>query len=219
MPLQNRVTAHGEIVAHPARGTMFGNRGGRIHKNNRMLITRRWASRAWICCVLEFKGRQRQIMAPNSYTELFFLDEATALAAGHRPCFECRRRDALAFFEHHREAYGLPERMKADAFDRELHASRVDGKHQRTFQSDAGNLPDGTFIENDDGVFVLNGTNLLKWSIEGYTAAKPKPSGGIVRVLTPAVVVEVLRVGYKPSLHPTAGELTGSDQTEEARDL
>ena len=97
MPLQNRVTPEGEIIATPARGLMMGNRGGRLHRPDKTLTARRWTSRAWIACRLEFNNRHRRVMSPNSYTELFFLDEATALAAGHRPCFECRRQDFMAF--------------------------------------------------------------------------------------------------------------------------
>jgi len=96
MPLQNRVTPFGDLVATPVRGTLMGNRGGRIHKDDRVLGPRRWASRQWICCVLAFRGRHRRVWG-DGYTELFFLDEPTALAAGHRPCFECRRQDAIAF--------------------------------------------------------------------------------------------------------------------------
>ena len=204
MPLQNRVTPWGEIIATPARGTMFGNRGGRIHTPDRNLTKRRWASRAWICCVLEFKGRQRRIMAPNSYTELFFLDEATALAAGHRPCFECRRQAALEFFDCHRIAFGLSQRLKAQAFDELMQADRLDGKQQRTFEAEIETLPDGTFVQKGGRAFVLAGELLLEWSVDGYVSAQSKPQSGIVEVLTPRVVVEVLRVGYKPDLHPSA---------------
>ncbi len=210
MPLQNRMTPHGEIVAHPARGTMFGNRGGRIHTPERTLMTRRWASRAWICCVLGFKGRQRLIMAPNSYTELFFLDEATALAAGHRPCFECRRQAALEFFECHRTACGLNERLKAQPFDELMQADRLDGKQQRTFEAKVQTVPDGAFILDDGKAFVVSGDRLLEWSFGGYISAKSKPRSGNVQVLTPRMVVEVLRVGYKPGFHPSAGEFIGT---------
>ena len=109
MPLQNRVTPEGEIIATPHRGLMMGNRGGCFHLPDRTLGSRRWATRQWIACVLEFKGRHRQaMMQPNRYTELFFLDEATALAAGHRPCFECRRRDAERFAALWAETRGWP---------------------------------------------------------------------------------------------------------------
>ncbi|MCW5694862.1 MAG: hypothetical protein KIT48_21095 [Pseudolabrys sp.] len=98
MPLQNRVTPFADLIADPARGTLFGNRGGKFHRDDRTLGARRWASRQWICCVLDFKGRQRDVWG-RYYTELFFLDEVTAFAAGHRPCFECRRKDAQRFAE------------------------------------------------------------------------------------------------------------------------
>src|SRR5271154_4927188 len=108
MPLQNRVSPHGELFASPARGSLFGNRGGRFHTDARTLTARRWASRQWICCVLDFKNRRRNVWG-RFYTELFFLDEPTALAAGHRPCFECRRQDANVF----REAWGRGWRCRA----------------------------------------------------------------------------------------------------------
>ena len=109
MPLQNRVTPFGELVAVPARGTLFGNRGGRFHTDAKTLSARRWASRQWICCMLDFKGRQRDVWG-RFYTELFFLDEPTVLAAGHRPCFECRRKDAEKFAEQWRAAHRLRRR-------------------------------------------------------------------------------------------------------------
>src|SRR5688572_12098743 len=114
MPLQNRVDPFGELFATPARGTLFGNRGGRFHTDQQTLTRRRWASRQWICCVLKFKNRQRDVWG-RYYTELFFLDEVTALSAGHRPCFECRRAEASAFAEHWRRARKLRERPRADA--------------------------------------------------------------------------------------------------------
>jgi len=113
MPLPNRVTPSGDLIATPARGTLFGNRGGRFHTDARTLTARRWASRRWICCVLDFKGRQRDVWG-RFYTELFFLDEPTALAAGHRPCFECRRNDAEAFAEGWRKAHRLSARPLAE---------------------------------------------------------------------------------------------------------
>src|ERR1700733_7595293 len=120
MPLQNRVSPSGDLIAVPARGLFLGNRGGRIHTDARTLTARRWASRQWICCVLEFRGRQRHVWG-RFYTELFFLDEPTAFAAGHRPCFECRRADALAFADAWRVARKLPERPRAEHMDDVLH--------------------------------------------------------------------------------------------------
>src|SRR6478609_10335022 len=128
MSLQNRVTPFGELISTSARGTLMGNRGGKFHAANRTLTSRRWASRQWICCVLDFKNRQRDVWG-RYYTELFFLDEVTAFAAGHRPCFECRRKDAERFallFS------GKKQRASATAMDKTLHAERLDGKTKRS---------------------------------------------------------------------------------------
>src|SRR5688572_8436312 len=142
MPLQNRVDPFGELIATPARGLFMGNRGGRIHTNEQTLTSRRWASRQWICCVLDFKGRQRDVWG-RYYTELFFLDEPTALAAGHRPCFECRRKDAIAFAECWQRAANLEASPLAPEMDKVLHAQRLGGypKHRHFRPIDA--LPDG----------------------------------------------------------------------------
>ncbi len=204
MPLQNRVDPWGEIVANPARGLLFGNRGGRIHGPGQRLTNRRWASRAWICCVLSFKNRQRTLMAPNSYTELFFLDEVTALAAGHRPCFECRRQDALAFLNAYAEARQLDARPSAPEFDRVLHGHRLDGKAKRLVEMSAEDLPSGTMIEWQGAAYAVRGRLLLKWSFAGYTEQCARPFGGTVRVITPLPMVESLRLGYNPLFHPSA---------------
>jgi hypothetical protein len=124
MPLQNRVTPFGELISTTARGTLMGNRGGKFHSADQKLTGRRWVSRQWICCTLEFKNRQRDVWG-RYYTELFFLDEVTAFSAGHRPCFECRRRDA----EHFAQLFsGKKRRASATAMDRALHTERLDGK-------------------------------------------------------------------------------------------
>src|ERR1700756_86958 len=130
MPLQNRINPFGELFATPARGTLFGNRGGRFHTDAKTLRVRRWVSRRWICCVLDFKGRRRDVWG-RFYTELFFLDEPTALAAGHRPCFECRRKDAEAFAEMWRTAGGFGARPSADQMDEVLHHERLNGRAKR----------------------------------------------------------------------------------------
>src|SRR5665647_109876 len=142
MPLQNRVTPFGELTISPARGTLMGNRGGRFHSDERRLTARRWASRQWICCVLDFKGRQRDVWG-RFYTELFFLDEVTALAAGHRPCFECRRADAVTFAEKISET---SSRASAPEMDRVLHDERLAGRDKRVHPYFLDDLPDGVVL-------------------------------------------------------------------------
>ena len=144
MPLQNRVSPFAELCAFSARGLFMGNRGGRFHTDDKMLMRRRWASRQWICCVLEFKGRRRDVWS-RSYTELFFLDEPTAFAAGHRPCFECRRKDAQAFAEKWREARRLRSPPSAAEMDNVLHAERLCGGAKRLHRRNIDELPDGAF--------------------------------------------------------------------------
>jgi hypothetical protein len=203
MPLQNRVTPFGELVAVPARGRFFGNRGGRFHTDAKTLTARRWASRQWICCVLAFKGRQRDVWG-RYYTELFFLDETTALAAGHRPCFECRRRDVVTFAEKWREARGLDERPYAHEMDRVLHVERLQGRAKRRHPLAIDDLPDGAFIALDNAAFAVRGDRLLHWTPEGYDARRPRPRGVIVDVLTPPAILAVLSAGYRPHWHPSA---------------
>jgi hypothetical protein len=145
MPLQNRVSPFGDLFASPARGTMFGNRGGKFHRDDRTLGLKRFASRQWICCLLRFKNRQRDVWG-RYYTELFFLDEVTALAAGHRPCFECRREDAAAFAGAFAKGQGALSPPRAGEMDRILHAERLDGTSKRTHRRSIDDLPDGTFI-------------------------------------------------------------------------
>ena len=202
MPLQNRVTPFGELIATPARGTMFGNRGGRFHRDNRTLGARRWASRQWICCVLQFKGRRHNVWGPKSYTDLFFLDEVTALAAGHRPCFECRRRDATAFAE--KWAQGKDGVVPyATEMDVVLQNERLDGRAKRMHEMDADGLPDGVFIAIEDSAFALRGETMLRWSPSGYIDGQARPRGG-VKVLTPPSIVAVLSAGYRPQWYPSA---------------
>jgi len=204
MPLQNRVDPFGELIAVPARGLMFGNRGGRIHTDARTLTRRRWTSRQWICCVLKFKNRQRDVWG-RYYTELFFLDEATALAAGHRPCFECRRKDAEAFAERWRQAFRLASRPRAPAMDERLHAERLDGRAKRLHRRRIDELPDGAFVALDGEAFAVRGNSLLHWTPQGYDARKRRPCGITADVLTPPATLGVLKAGYEPSWHPSAG--------------
>jgi hypothetical protein len=174
MPLQNRVTPEGDIIATPHRGLMLGNRGGCFHLPDKSLRPRRWATRQWITCLLEFKGRRRRLMQPNRYTELFFLDEATALAAGHRPCFECRRADARRFSELWGKARGLSRAPRAGEMDDRLHVERIGpGRTKLTHLAALTNLPDGVF----------------------------RPAQASVEVLTPPSIVAVLAAGYRAMVH------------------
>jgi len=203
MPLQNRVTPFGELLAVPARGTFFGNRGGRFHTDAKTLTARRWASRQWICCVLDFKGRRRDVWG-RFYTELFFLDEPTALAAGHRPCFECRYQDAKTFAEKWRQACRLRTRPYAGAMDDTLHRERLRGRAKRLHRRNIEALPDGAFVALDGAVFAVRGKALLRWTPQGYGARKKRPRGAAVDVLTPPAILAVLSAGYRPHWHPSA---------------
>jgi hypothetical protein len=200
MPRQNRVTPFGEVIATPERGTVFGNRG--VLHDAAGSIRRSWQVPRWLLCVLQFRGRKRQVMTPGRYTELFFLDEATGLAAGHRPCAECRRQRFRAF----RDAWpaGCPS---ATALDRQLHAERLnpDGS-KRTFDARLDDLPDGVFVVQGGRARLLWKDRLLAWSPGRYRDRRPRPQGARVAVLTPRSTVAVLRAGYVPEVHASAEE-------------
>ena len=202
MTRQNRLTPEGAIVADPARGMFMGNRG--ILHDDMGRITAPFRHRNWVCCVLEFKGRKRKLMQPGCYTELFFLDEAVALAAGHRPCAECRRADYNRFREAWAKATG--SKPSAKEIDAALHEVRVVPRLrvQRTHEADLTDLPDGTFIHLEGRPALLLGDSLLPWSPTGYAPPGPRPASGRVTVLTPAPTVATLRTGYRPTLHPSA---------------
>ena len=205
MPLQNRVTPFGAIVAMPERGTMMGNRGGRIHDEHRSLGARRWTSRRWICCELTFKGWWRPVMG-RGYTELFFLDEVTALAAGHRPCFECRRSEAKTFAAAFSAGQGASSLLGADAMDERLHRDRLQGKDQRRHMAETATLPQGAMIVVDGAALARHSRGWLRWSPSGWqerAAILPER----VSVLTPESIVAALREGYLPRWHGTAGHL------------
>ncbi len=211
MTLQNRVDPFGEIRAVPERGTLMGNRGGRLHDERQRLGRSRWTSRRWIACLLEFKGRRRALMQPGRYTELFFLDEATALAAGHRPCAECRRPAFEAFRSAFAEAPGGGEPPRADAMDVEMHEARVRRDRSKlTWSAGFADLPDGVLFARgttrEQAWLVWRG-HALRWSFGGYTTLE-RPSGDEpVRVLTPRPIARVLRHGYAADLHPSARTL------------
>jgi hypothetical protein len=203
-PLRNRVFPDGSIAAVAARGLLMGNRGGRIHDPaTRTLGTRRFRSRAWICCLLEFKGRRETVWGPG-YTQLFFLDEVTALAAGHRPCFECRRGDAAAFAAAVGRAAGSDERPRAPDLDRRLHAERLAGRAKRTHRVAYGGLPDGAMVVESEAFLAVRGDHLLRWSPGGYVARLSRPRRGRAEVLTPPTALAALAHGFEPVWHPTA---------------
>jgi hypothetical protein len=204
MPLQNRVTPSGEIVADPSRGLMMGNRGC-LHGQGRTLGVSRWRSKLWICCLLDFKGVQRDPMPPGRWTALFFLDEATALAAGHRPCAYCRRADYLAFAEAWRADRGLPRRPSAAEMDTALHRERTDRSRRKlTYLVPAAELPDGVMIRARGEPGLLIGGGMRPWSFHGYGAPAPADPAGRAEVLTPPSIVAAITAGYRPLVHPSA---------------
>jgi hypothetical protein len=206
MPMQNRVTPLGDLIADPARGLVYGNRGCLHDDGGR--IRRRYNGKRWIACQLKFRGWHRQpLMQPGRFTELFFLDEATALAAGHRPCALCRRGDynrLVAFWgERH------PDQAGADAIDAQLHSERVDpatgGQLRRLVGID--DLPDGAFVLWDGTPRLVLGAELLSWTTAGYVARVPRPAGEQAPLLTPPSLTALLRSGWQPLVpfvHPSA---------------
>jgi hypothetical protein len=204
MPLQNRVMPTGEIVADPSRGLMLGNRGC-LHGQGRELGATRWRSKLWICCVLDWKDVRRDPMPPGRWTALFFLDEATALAAGHRPCAYCRRSDYADFTEAWRAAQSLPRRPLAAELDAQLHRERVDRtRRQRTVFRQVTGLPEGVMIRQAGIVGLLAGGTLLPWSLSGYDSRAASVRAGLTEVLTPPSIVAAIEAGYRPMVHPSA---------------
>ena len=209
MPRPNRVTPFGEIVAVPERGTVMGNRG-RLH-DGAGRIRRPWQVDRWLRCRLAFRGRRRVVMAPDRYTELFFLVEATGLAAGHRPCFECRRASFLAFRD--TWAVGNPGlfgdgQPTASSIDARLHAERVGpDRSKRTFTARIDEMPDGVFVTLGDGAgraYLLWEVRLLAWTHAGYARRLPRPEGVGLTVLTPRSTVNAIKAGYLPEVHHSA---------------
>jgi hypothetical protein len=200
MPLQNRVMPDGRIIADPARGTMMGNRGGVFHCNDQTLNSRHWASKQWICCVLQFKGRHRSVMTPRHYTELFFLDEATALASGHRPCFECRRADAIRFAELWTMVHGGSLRASAPSMDDVLHLERCSTPNRPAVFLRRTTLPDGVFIRHAAQPYLHAHGRLWPWSPAGY-GSPIEDSDDALEAVTPPSIVAVLAAGYRPTLH------------------
>jgi hypothetical protein len=203
VPLRNRVTPFGEIVIDPSRGSLMGNRGI-LHDDNQQLGTSRWKHKNWVTCTLSFKGTKRPLMAAGNYTELFFLDEVTALSAGHRPCAECRRPDFERFMKAWTEGNQLSDRPRALMVDAELHAHRVTRTGQRvTYRERADGLPDGTMAVLDGEAWLIWQGLLHRWSFTGYRDHQPL-DGIEVEVLTPRPTVGALRGGYVPTVHESA---------------
>jgi len=209
MPRQNRVNPFGELISTPARGTLMGNRGC-LHDQDQH-ITRPFVLRRWIICLLEFRGRHREVMTPGRYTELFFLDEATALAAGHRPCAECQRERYLLF----REEWAGPGAARAgsrlpsaDEMDNVLHAERLDGDGgKRTYFAPVAELPPGVMVVDAEGVpFLVLEKRLARWEPGGYTGSVARPANGSFRVLTPPSIVRAILRGYPVMRHPSVAE-------------
>lgn len=211
MPLQNRVTPMGDIVAEPERGMFTGNRGIIHDPLTRTLLNRLWASRAWLICTLQWRGIRRTVMGTRSWTELFFLDEATALAAGHRPCFLCRRATAAAF----QACFPTPDRAtkpKAGEIDQILHAERLDGRRKRLHEltTPAAALPDGAMIFQAGAPHLILGGLARRWSARGYDAPTTPLNGA--RLITPPSTVAALRAGYQPQFHGSALVGNGKDR-------
>src|SRR4051794_25388901 len=194
MTRRNRVTPFGELVADPARGALMGNRG--VLHDDRGEIVRGYRGIRWIACRPAFRGRRRALMQPGRYTELFFLDEATALAAGHRPCAECRRGDYDALVALWRELH--PGDRGADAIEARLHAERLHGRDRRWHDADLAGLPDGAFVLRDDEPWLVHGRHLRRWTPAGYADRTPRPAHGRATVITPPSLVALLRTDRAP---------------------
>jgi hypothetical protein len=202
MPLQNRVTPSGDIIATPDRGLFTGNRGI-IHDPATKTLTRRWAGKAWLTCVCEFRGRRREVMAGRSWTELFFLDEATALSAGHRPCFFCRREDASRFRAAWEAGNGVSD-LRARDMDAVLHRERLSGGKKRLHALPVPwrQLPDGAMLQDGaENLLIVQGRALL-WSPAGYRKAQNVTRDALL--LTPPSTLRAMSAGYRPALHPSS---------------
>jgi hypothetical protein len=202
-PLQNRVTPSGEIVSTPQRGLFTGNRGIIHDPATKALLKRRWSSKAWLTCVCEFRGRRRDVMGTRSWTELFFLDEATAFAAGHRPCFYCRRDDANAFRAAWEKGNGRSA-VRALEMDAVLHRERLDGRAKRLhpLPMPLEKLPDGAMVQTAGKSYLIARGRALLWSFDGYSEVATQPRDAAL--LTPPSTLRAFSAGYRPVLHPSA---------------
>ena len=211
MPLQNRVTPFGDIVAIRERGTIMGNRGS-LHGNDRQLGTRRWSRKSWVCCRLEWKDIRREVMAPGRYTELFFLDDATSLAAGHRPCNDCRREDLQFFCQTVGRVLGgaTSKPPRVAVIDEAMHADRISPNgSKRTYEAALIDIPNGVMFSLDnraDEAWLKWQDGVWRYSPSGYTLEQNWPRESALQVLTPRVTVLAIKAGYVPTVHPTAAK-------------
>jgi hypothetical protein len=205
--LQNRVDPWGSLCAVPSRGTLMGNRGI-LHDDGNKII-KPWAHKAWVTCLLEFKGIKRsRPFSPGTYSELFFLDEATAFAAGHRPCASCQRARHLEFKDAWVRA-NLPEKLPASIdmkkVDKVIHAERaIPGGGKWTYDAQLVELPYGAIFEHEDVAYLVTSKGYLPWSFEGYGAQRSIDAPTLVKVLTPRSIVRAFDAGLMPIVHQSA---------------
>jgi len=212
VPLQNRVDPFGNIVAIAQRGLFMGNRGILHDPATRTLLRRRWTNKAWIVCTCNFRGVRRQVMSRRSWTELFFYDEAVAFAAGHRPCYYCRREAALAFAAAWARAHSLRE-VGARQIDEVLHAQRLEDGRKRihAHSGPLAGLPDGAMVALSGEAYLVAQGKMFHWSGSGYD--KPATPPRVDGLLTPPAIVATLRAGYRCRLHPTLDSWVNADRT------
>jgi hypothetical protein len=200
--MQNRVDPFGNIIETKARGSFMGNRG--VIHNEQKQITHAFKHKAWITCVLDFKGRKRTVMTVDRWTELFFLDEATAFAAGHRPCFECRREDALrfkSFWIQGNPSYKFTMKTSIKEIDEVIHRERIDSELKKvTHHRLSSHIPEGTFIVMDSHPYLFSNGSLHRWTPVGYENSMVMPKASMVTVLTPNSIVNAFRAGFVPQL-------------------
>lgn len=222
MPLQNRVDPFGAIHAVPQRGLFTGNRGVIHDPGTKTLLNKRWTTKAWLICECSFQGRRREPMGRNhrapdgsmtaGWTELFFLDEVTALAAGHRPCFYCRRDRAKDFLDRFGAAYGIGQ-ARAPILDERLHRERLasGGKPQSITATELAELPDGAMVAHSGQAYAVRGSKALRWSFASYEEILDFSALGLkpLHMLTSATTIAVLRQGYRPVWHCSAEPYIG----------
>ena len=206
MPHQNRVDPFGNLFATPERGALMGNRGC-LH-DDAGLIRKAFARKAWVTCRLSWKSIHREVFTLGKYSELFFLDEATAFAAGHRPCNDCRSKEFSAFKMPWQVTQASSQFVNAEVMDNQIHAERINAsKGKRTFAAQLGDLPDGVMVvltQSPQSRLLWRG-KLWKWSFGEYDAPLEVERGLAVNVPTPASVCAVLAKGYAITVHPSAG--------------